>query len=318
MYEKRLCILKQLKSGFSADGSPLSGAIYLEQWRGEVTLTPKIVGLSPLFDGRYALCLGISGKYFCVELQGSRALRIPDAPPIENGFSALVCFVKGEAEPVAFGSCGKNTDSPALLLSLLSRKTKPKQEPAHSDPPPARREEAPPVPQDEIGAQNEEKAQAAEEQAPQEERISGAPKYDDEAIASSDYYKESEEGKDEGSCGEGAEESVHPFAFPKGDLVYYRSIEQKLLSAMQKFPKDETLKRTFPQSEWVKTESGLLGVIYEAGQPRYLCVAMACEPPKEVARASVFVPTSPFDETAGMYVVFQDADTGDYVTVQDG
>lgn len=293
MYEKRLCILKQLKSGFSADGSPLSGAIYLEQLGGEVTATPKIVGLSPLFEGRYVLVLGISGKYFCYELKGNNALRIPDAPAIENGFSALVCFVKGEAEPVAFGSCGKQTDTPEYLLALLSKKTKPETK--------------------------AEKPQAASPNLTSSEKDeSPAPaKYDDEAIASSDYYKEGEGGEETEKAEEETQKSAHPFAFPRGDLTYFRSVAEKLTKAMQAFPKDTSLKKTFPQSEWVKTQNGLLGIVYEAGFPRYLCVAMTCEPPEEVKSSCVFVPTSPFNDREGYFVVFQDADTGDYVRVQD-
>ena len=77
------------------------------------------------------------------------------------------------------------------------------------------------------------------------------------------------------------------------------------------------MKGTFPHSEWVAAEGALLGVLYEEGQPRYLCVAMEHEPPAEAKEASIFVPLSPYSDEKGMFVVFQDADTGEYVRVRE-
>ena len=49
-YEKRVCVVKQIKKGFSADGGALTGAVYAERLGGELTITPRIAGLSPLRD----------------------------------------------------------------------------------------------------------------------------------------------------------------------------------------------------------------------------------------------------------------------------
>lgn len=305
MYEKRLCILRQLKKGFSADGAPLAGSIYLERIGCRLTVTPKITGLSPLKDGRYALALKIGAESFCLELRGATPLEIPCAPSLSGGFSALVCFVREKAEPIAFGSNGGGSDDPDLLLSVFSKKASPLREQTPRDEP----EQTPPK---------------TEEEPPREERAScaqrEAPCYDDEAIASSDYFDEDKDGKS-GDEGDGAspqeDECVHPFETTKGKLTYFRSIAPRIMNAMQKFPQDDALKGAFPHSQWVKTESGLLGIVYEEGLPRYLCVAMKTEPPQEVKEASVFVPIGPFDEAEGYFVVFQDADTGDYVRVCD-
>ena len=75
--------------------------------------------------------------------------------------------------------------------------------------------------------------------------------------------------------------------------------------------------KVFPRSEWVKTENALLGVVYRNGKPQYLCVAVEKngDPPEEMKEHCTFVPESPFSDETGFYIVFQDADTGAYVTV---
>ena len=106
---------------------------------------------------------------------------------------------------------------------------------------------------------------------------------------------------------------------PRRAAPYYHEVKAKLDEAFAKFPRDERLKAIFPMSEWVNSEGALLGVIYEEGTPRYLCVAVEAkeEPPAEVKERGVFVPRTQFSDEEGFYVVFQDADTGDYVRVQD-
>ena len=61
-YEKRLCVLKQIKKGFSADGSPLSGAVYAERMGSELTVTPRLAGIAPVKEGRYALAVWAGGR----------------------------------------------------------------------------------------------------------------------------------------------------------------------------------------------------------------------------------------------------------------
>ena len=75
----------------------------------------------------------------------------------------------------------------------------------------------------------------------------------------------------------------------------------------------------FPQSEWVQAESALLGVIYKEGIPQFLCVAVPAQgdPPAEMKEHGCFVPASPYSEEDGFWVVFQSADSGEYVTISD-
>ncbi len=335
-YEKRLCVLKQLKKGFSADGSPLSGAAYAERLGQELILSPKIVGLSPLREGRYALALWIGGKTYCLELKGNEQLRIPDTPPLKDGFSALLCFVRsGDAEPIAYGYCGGAPSEHGILLSVFSKKERMPEERKKPQKSELKSKAEPPVPS------KPEHGEAASEQDPfrgiaaaDGKPAFGSGKYDDEAIASSDYFggiwatledagadacgKDEEKAAKDGdrSCEDETNQTVHPFRLARGGLTYYKEVAPRLAAAMKKYPKDDTLKSVFPSSEWVKVEKALLGVIYAEGLPRYLCVAMKDEPPKEVKEFCIAVPESPYTETERYFVVFQDADTGEYVRVE--
>lgn len=310
MYEKRLCILKQLKKGFTADGGLLTGAVYAERTGGEVIVTPRIAGLAPLKEGRYALAIWIYGSRFLFELKGNAPIRVPGAPSLERGFSALLCFVRGETESVAYGFCGNAPSDPATLAELFSERNAP--------PDPFRDSAvAQPLAQ---ALQNSPQVANCEKNLPQvnisDENVGQVSKYDDEEIAPSDYYALAEEPSKERA--ENAEEkrAVHPFKVKSGGLAYYRTIGDKLRETMARYPKDDRLKGAFPHSEWVRTESGaLLGVIYAEGLPRFLCVAME-EPPEEAREACAFVPLTPYSEEKGLYVVFQDADTGEYVKVE--
>lgn len=311
-YEKRVCVLKQMKRGFSADGGTLSGAIYAERLGTELTITPRIAGLAPLKEGRYALAVWAGGKIFCCELNG--ALKIPDAPALAQGFAALLCFVRAEAEPIAYGRCGEAPFDCAELLDAFSEsslQTRKKREPEQP--------EKLVVPACDIG--EEANARPFREE------------YHDEAIALDNYYGVSESGEDaradirvqeedgaHAGAGDSREDDGALPPRPVGrTLAYYYEVKDKLDDALKKFPRDERLQAIFPHSEWASSNGALLGIIYEEGIPRYLCVAAEStgEVSEEMKTHGVFVPENYLSDEKGFYVVFQDADTGEYVRVQD-
>ena len=339
-YEKRVAVLKQINKGFSADGSELSGAIYAERLGSELSIKVQAAGLAALKEGRYVLVFWAEGRNFCFELGGGGVIKIADAPSIKEGFAALVAYVREEAQPVAFGRCGNAVKEVSLLLRAITLKNKKKGAPPVEFPP-----KGPHLPNDippNTPPNNppnvppgtpipDARREVPEEGEPFRER---ACAYNDEAIAESDYFYDSVQAgdRDENSAGKnegkGAKKSggsnsskddgtQRPVLFPKGKLTYYKKVRKAIERAFQKFPPDTRLLAVFPRSEWVKTESALLGVIYEDGQPRYLCVAAekTGEPPEDMKEHCTFVPESPFTLDKGFYIVFQDADTGAYVNV---
>ena len=341
-YEKRVAVLKQVNKGFSADGSELSGAIYAERLGSELTIKVQAAGLAALKDGRYVLVFSAEGREYCFDLGGGEVIKLGNAPSIKEGFAALVAYVRDEVQPVAFGRCGNAVKEVPLLIRAITLKNKKKGDLPVEFPP-----STPHVPNDipPIVPPNEPPnippgtpipdlpKEVSEQEDPFRLR---ACAYNDEAIAESDYFfnsvqaddrNEDVAGKNErkgakkqgGSNSSKNDGNINPVLFPKGKLTYYKKVRKAIERAFEKFPPDTRLLAVFPRSEWVKTESALLGVIYENGQPRYLCVAAekTGEPPEDMKEHCTFVPESAFTQDKGFYVVFQDADTGAYVNVSD-
>lgn len=324
-YEKRVCVIKQVKKGFSADGGALTGAVYAERFGDELTVTPRIAGLSPLRDGKYLLVLRADGQTLCLELRGSAPLRLDNAPSVKDGFAVLLCYFKGEAEPIAFGRCGTAPEKYAELLeSVQSAKKRtvpipmpPNQLPIGTPNVPL----APGVPLPDALPPEETPQRMPEENgcqsSPQAERA--AARYDDEAIAADNYFVASRDGDEEiadkSSQADGAAahgDARDAFSRPRGTLTYYYSVKSQM-DEVFRGERDTRLLSVFPHSEWVRKGEALLGIIYEEGIPRYLCVAVFGKRPEEMGERAVFVPLSPFTEDSGAWIVFQDADTGEYI-----
>lgn len=323
-YEKRVCVLKQLKKGFTADGSALSGAVYVERMGDELTVMPRLLGIAPVKDGRYALALWIDGGVYVAELEGAASVRLT-TPSVKAGLAVLLVYVRGTVEAVAFGSCGVAPTDHTILLSAFEKQEKKRPAVEKTSSRAGKREEKPAIPQ------------GSETKVPSFRSGEGdlaehAATYDDEAIAESDYFRTADHGdgeieeRDEEAAADGHEPQKddgarHPFHFGRGALTYYVSVREKLGEAFEKFPKDDRLTSVFPCSEWVKTDAALLGILYENGMPRYLCVAVEAregdDPPESMKGHCRFVPASPVSDMVGFFIVFQSADTGEYVTVYD-
>ena len=312
-FEKRVCVLRQIKKGFTADGSALSGAIYVERLGTELTVMPRLLGIAPVKEGRYALALWIDEQIFVTELKDGGSVKL-EGPSVKAGFAALLVYVRGEAEAVAFGSCGVAPCDYQPLLAAFSEKER-------SIPNPM-----PPTELPTFSPNNVPLAPATP--------LPGEPpfreKYDDEAIADADYYAKSAD--DDGKTADKARKQAdpdgedaasddgafHPFLLD-GELTYYHSVREKLRAAFEKYPRDDRLKAVYPASEWVKADGALLGVIYHGGSPKFLCVAVEAngDPPESMKEHCCFVPSSPLSDMVGFYVVYQSASTGEYVTVSD-
>lgn len=320
-FEKRVCVLKQIKKGFTADGGALSGAVYVERLGTEITVVPRLLGVAPVREGRYALALWIDEQVFVTDLGDGGAVKL-EGPSIKAGFAALLVYVRGEAQAVAFGSCGVAPCDYLPLLAAFERKEKPLPTPL------------PPTELPTFSPNNVPLAPTVplpgEPEHPFREGEEAAANYDDEAIAAENYYAASadDDGKTPHSSGKETdadggdapphEDAVHPLLVG-GGLTYYNSVREKLRAAFRNYPKDERLRSVYPASEWVKTDGALLGVIYRGGLPEFLCVAVEAngDPPESMKEHCCFVPASPLSDTVGFYVVYQSATTGEYVTVSD-
>ena len=104
-YIKKLCVLKQLSSGFASDGKKVSALLTAESFAGTLTFSLALIGFAPLREGRY-VCLVCDEKgereIFDVPSPSGCTVKRAANADISKGFCCLVCHV-GTRVP---GQCG--------------------------------------------------------------------------------------------------------------------------------------------------------------------------------------------------------------------
>ena len=122
-YVKKLCILKQVSSGFAAGTGQVSAILTAETFGGRLQLSLSPIGLAPLSAGRYrCLVADARGNSEVLDLPSPPAgatLRKVSPLSIAEGLFAALCYVRGRAVPVACGSCGGKTYDVAALCAAL-------------------------------------------------------------------------------------------------------------------------------------------------------------------------------------------------------
>lgn len=344
-YMKKSCILRQVKQGFSGDGKTLSGLIKIEQYGKNLSAEVSIINFAPLSAGEYyCLIADPFGNTELLPLRGKSLFNIVSNLDITFGFCGIVCFVKNEVLPIAYGVNGDRVYEWKEILTLAFS---PKQKIKGAGMQESRFEnvvvtETPndPVPEPILKLEKDTKDQDAELNEPTPSR------YDDERVAGENYYREEEgdecefyqesssnaqiEGgiKDEDgqtrqdSTTHGDAESVlHPFE--TNSSGYYYAVKDEIDSLFQKYPKDERLNGVFSCSEWVLIKENedapeyLVGVVYEDWKAKYICYAIPAEngetPPDEIKDVCTFVPHSAFQNGAGFFIIFQSASSGECI-----
>ena len=332
-YVKKMCVLRQLKQGFSGDGKALSGLVKAEQYGQNVAVEVSIINFAPLSDGEYYCVVADRyGETELLPLRGKSFFNLVSKLDVTDGFCAVVCFVRQEIIPIAYGVNGQDYYDIHALIDGLER-----------SPAPVKKEKR----EDFVAIGKQEPPKKTED--PTDNFCEEEVDYNDETLAKEDYYKKAYqwEKEDERKCleetadneqtqsatekegadgrfdfeeDENCEDVLHPFK-TDGD-GYYLSIKEELDALFEKYPKDDTLKGAFDSSEWarLKGEEGaseyLVGVVYKDLTPLYICYAIlgtAGCPPEEIKEESVFIPHTLFDEDAGYFVIFQSAATGECI-----
>ncbi len=323
---KRMCILKQTKNGFSADGNPVSGVARVERYGKLTTVQLSLVNFAPLSGGKY-LCIlcDKAGERIVFSPTGAQGEHRADNIPfnLEKGFCVLVAFVRDGVDCIAYGQYGAGSYNIRLLLDgvITPEKSKRESETAMDEsvtflPAPSRREveivrlqtvNEPPMPE------------TTGEYTPPTPEVG----YDDEAVSESDYYAGGE-GYESGDCmsvdanenacfaGESqavdgadaskndtAEKLFRPFKVNDGQ-TYFNAVKDEIETLFENGERTDDLSRAFPQSEWVKiadADGCLVGIIYEDFAPKYIAYALPSRgeriPPKELTGAC-FVPCEPY------------------------
>ncbi len=345
-YMKKSCILRQIKQGFSGDGKTLSGIVKIEQYAKNLSIEASIINFAPLSDGEYyCLIADAFGYTELLPLRGKSFFNIISKLDLSLGFCAVICFVKNEILPIAFGVNGDRQYSFKKILETAfpERKTKGagmrskdfSEQTAIANHDNYERGIPEPTKQK---SENETKTQTASSTTKQS-------KYDDEKVATQNYYLGEEderrlysENRENAQTESGAKTQsyeqgqdlaedvdtqsvLHPFATnPDG---YYHTVKEEIDELFKKYPKDETLNGVFHCSEWVrlKGEEGapeyLVGVVYEEWRAKYICYALPAEnnetPPDEIKDVCAFVPLSLFNDKIGFFIIFQSAESGECI-----
>lgn len=345
---KKSCILRQLKQGFSNDGKTLSGIVKIEQYSKNLSIETSIINFAPLSDGEYyCLIADAFGYTELLPLRGKSLFNIISKLDVSLGFCAVICFVRNEIRPIAFGINGDRQYSFKKILEnsfpeLNSKGAGTSSSDFSSQSAVSKHENQ------EVLLNNR---QTEQQQEPEREIVDNSTtqnrKYDDEKVATDNYYSRQEEDDERelypknrenahvesgsetqsGGCEQNTTENVHaesvlhPFATnPDG---YYRTVKEEIDELFKKYPKDEMLNGVFHCSEWVrvKGEEGvpeyLVGVIYEEWRAKYICYALVSDdgetPPDEIKDVCTFVPLSLFDSKAGFFIIFQSAESGECI-----
>lgn len=391
---KKMCILRQVKQGFSGDGKTLSGLIKIEQYGKNLSVEVSVINFAPLSSGEYYCLIADSkGRTEMLPLRGKSLFNIVSELNAEEGFCGVICFVKNGIVPIAYGVNGQNVyDWRTLVQNSVPPRTKetayaagtgnaeslgfgnapadggtpqtasenvfsPRYEETQEFPtmekrsgeapqtpvperpqPPRPAHETPPAPQ-------EEPSDGGSREGTSRQRASG--KYDDETLATENYYDKEKENNErfkneeagtyayaesgnqeqaekerQNSATNGDAEDVrNPFTTDSDG--YYFAVKGEIDALFEKYPSDDSLKEVFAYSEWVRVrgEEGkaeyLIGVIYDDMKAKYICYALPAEdkerPPEELREICTFVPSSAFTDKEGFFVIFQSCSTGECI-----
>ena len=342
-YVKKMCILRQVKQGFSGDGKALSGLIKIEQYGKNLAVEVSIINFAPLVSGEYYCLLSDGkGKTEMLSLRGKSLFNILSDLDISAGFCGIICYVKNEIIPIAYGINGNGSYDWRAILNATLPPVFPRaeQENALSDVP--KYGEMP-----HAGEFFDEKLQNQPPMsALNEENKLSTTSYDDENVATENYYDKEKNhepielqktvenahaesttqepnakaGSDLEEDGD-AERVLHPFATaPDG---YYKTVKNEIDELFKNYPRDKTLNGAFSCSEWVRLKGSakapeyLVGVLYDDGKASYICYALAADdkdnPPEEIKNVCTFVPCSALNERLGFFVLFQSVSTGECI-----
>ncbi len=343
-YLKKMCILRQIRQGFSGDGKTLSGLIKIEQYGKNLAVEVSVINFAPLVSGEYYCLLSDGkGRTEMLSLRGKSLFNILSDLDISEGFCGIICYVKNEVVPIAYGINGNRAYDWRTILNKALPPVFPnsKRETATAEAVTlsASAEEKLPSPRP-VNEPEPELEPLPPENAPAPPRETD---YNDEKVALINYYEEKDDERklfqetDENAPAQGgnqeqiekertdtaengdAESVRHPFKTdPDG---YYLGVKEEVDKLFASYPKDETLAGAFSCSEWVRIKGTaenpeyLVGVLYEDGRVRYICYALAAEdknnPPDEIKNVCSFVPAQAFDEEKGFFVIFQSASSGE-------
>ena len=285
-YTKNIAVIKELKSGFSVDGGPLTGLVKAEKYGTNLKVEVSLINFAPLTQGKY-VCAISDGKGVCV-LDGLTFDGISEVDT-GDGFAALVCFVNDGVSPVASAVCGNFNSAAIGIKEAIERQENIKKE---------------------VPIKYEDEA------------LCEVNYYEfGEAYKDGGSVCESEKAEKDGN---NLPENEAAYSVEKelsGGLAdggsFYSRMKSEIENVLSSYPKEEALEETVENSRWVKITYGdgkyyIFGVIFGGGEAQYICYGVPSDnpttPPTSLQNCS-FIPAYP-EGNSGYWVMYQDAKTG--------
>ena len=310
-----------------------------ERYGKNLAVEVSIINFAPLVLGEfYCLLSDGKGKTEMLALRGKSLFNLLSDLDISGGFCGIICYVKEEIIPIAYGINGKGSYDWRAILNATLPPVFPKysHENALTDANANTVSDEKEQKEDTMSVLNEEKHEIDDVFS----------LYNDDTLANENYYEKElsneqiqpnqtlENARVESAVKEQSEKTqthvatngdadslLHPFK--KDPDGYYLSIKGELDELFNTYPRDESLNGAFSCSEWVRLKGTakdpqyLVGVLYQDGRAKYVCYALKAEdknnPPDEIKKVCTFVPCSLFQEEKGFFVLFQSTATGECI-----
>lgn len=295
-YTKNIAVIRTLKNGFSADGGQLSGLVKAERYGNSLKIEVSLINFAPLTEGKFVVAVS-DGKHTVV-LDG---LTFEGASDVDTscGFTALICFVRGDVLPVASATCGAFRAAVADIRAQIE-----KQEKINSD-------KLPSVAVEKI-------------------------KYEDEALAQENYYEFEQTDKDGGAVCEDKKEKEVGSGVCQNEEVkgagsqtlgglahggFYGRMKEEIEKVFASYPEERALCEVVENSRWVRIDYGegkfyVFGVIHKDGSPAYICYGIPSDnserPPESLSGMSAYLPAV----GGGYWIMYQDAATGASIKIE--
>lgn len=294
---KKVVVLKELESGFAHAGKKISGIARIETSGGVSELHLSLINISAVSGGTFIFFIIDDCKsVFTFEL-GKRPFAhseiFPIIPSIERGFSAGLCFVKDDLPlTVAFSATENSPVSLTDFKRLVADKCLEQRRKCLREQVEVERFSEKPIP----------------EQKNQTPIPNTATSYDDEAVATENYYALTEEINDkieliketdnarlrneDAMFNERCQEKTQKGGettyrvqdetdadYRKDDFKeppYYHTVKAELLEIFQKFPPEKQLNALFADSTWARVKYFndkyyVVGLVKENGVEKYIC-----------------------------------------------
>lgn len=303
-YVKKIAVIKQVKSGFSADGGLVSGLVKAETYAGFLKVEASLINFAPLTEGRYVL--GITDGLNTVMFEGL-TYEGEEEINLTSGFAFLVCFCHNGVAPIASAACGQMACALPDLKEEMTRREniRPKKDGAAYDD-----EAITEVNYYERAYESGAALRASETQ--EENREAGGENeentrsFESEKNGGVNVAREiaADKGGDNDAAG----------GLAGGD--YYTRMEKDIEKIFASYPKVKELERAVEGSRFAKITYGdnkfyVFGVLTVEGKPRYLCYGVPAKnsqnPPPSLKECASYIPV---ENGAGYWMTYQDAATG--------